>query len=423
MKKKLSAEEEENENNKWIQGKMKKTRKKPFTIEKTRGVYDMSSKIRGWCLIFSNHVFKHLNKLVGYERDKDNFEGVFNDLGFNVKIFEKVTADEIKSNIQRYANKSASDGSHPTNALVVVILSHGSGDYLCGVNYSETNPGDKISVDEVMDIVSNRNCPHLIGKPKIFVLQACRGSKIDFGISKDLSVKVKNEDIKPTPMATTLRSGKKFHHDELDEIISTLPSVVEDMMVFYATSPDHTSYVPLTGSIFGVQLCVHLKRYAWQRDLHDIMLSVSNALRSKDITIDDKNCGKQVLEIKYISPTKKLYFNPGYFKSNSLSSAPSTSASSTSVASTSAASTSAASTFTVNVHLTENLALSDQSNGNILIDENAEPDRKRKPMASRNWPIYKGITLGKGQTKLDKYFKKQKTSDSNHPLASAVKHH
>ncbi|KAG4065253.1 hypothetical protein HA402_012695 [Bradysia odoriphaga] len=325
MRKILSPEEEENENNRWLMGKMRKTRKRPFTIEKTRGVYDMSSETRGWCLIFSNHVFKYLEKLLGYERDKEYFEIVFTDLGFRVKIFEKVTAEEMKSNIQKYANMSASDGLQPTNAFVVVILSHGGENYLCGVNFSEKDRSDKISVTEIIDILSNQNCPHLIGKPKIICLQACRGNKFDLGLNNDFPSKNKHQDINPTPTATTLRSGKKLHYDEMDDKIRILPSVVEDMMISYATTLNYASYVPLTGSIFGVQLCVHLKRYAWNRDLHDIMLSVSNALRSKDIIIDEKISGKQVLEINYISPTKKLYFNPGYFKSNVSSTSASTS--------------------------------------------------------------------------------------------------
>lgn len=417
VKRKLSAEEEENEDNKWIQSKMKKTRKRPFTIEKTRGVYDMSSQIRGWCLIFSNHVFNHLDNLVGYERDKENFEGVFTDLAFNVKVFEKVTAQDIKSNIQRYANTSASDGLYPTNALAVVILSHGNADYLFGVNFSASDKSDKISVDEIMDMLSNENCPHLIGKPKIICLQACRGNKTDFGLKRDAPPQIEPQDSKRTPTAGTLRSGKKTSYDEQDELITTLPSVVEDMIVCYATSPNHASYVPLTGSIFGVKLCVYLKRYAWQRDLFDIMVSVNNAIRSKHITVDSKNRGKQVLEMKHLSPTNKLYFNPGYVKSSiAIPAAP-----------TSMPSTSAASASNNNVKCEEvgkKTTLSDQPNENVVNDENAEPNRQseRKRETSRKKPnrSEKG-SLGKGQTKIEKYFKKQKTSDSNHVLTSDAK--
>lgn len=246
MKKVLSAEEEEEVNNKWIQGKMRKTKKKPFTIAKTRGVYDMSSPVRGWCLIFSNHTFNDLDKLLGYVRDQDNFEQVFSELDFNVKIFENVKAEDIKHNMEKYANISASDGLHPTNALVVVVLSHGSGNYLCGVDYSRTEQNDKISVEEITDIVSNQNCPHLIGKPKIFFLQACRGSKHDHGLNILSTKTMNNQNQKPIPVATTLRSGKRLY-DQMDDTISTLPSVGEEIMIFYATSSNFASYVPLTG--------------------------------------------------------------------------------------------------------------------------------------------------------------------------------
>lgn len=393
MKKEISVEEEEERNNKWIQGKMRNTRKRPFTIAKTRGVYDMSSKCRGWCLIFSNHVFKELDKLLGYERDKENFEQVFSELGFKAKVFEKVTAKEIKQNIEKYANLSASDDLHPTNALAVVILSHGSGNFLCGVSYGVNEPTDKISVDEITDIVSNQNCPLLVGKPKIFILQACRGNKHDSGLNALPEKVMNNQNNKPTPTATTLRSGRELYNDEN---IGILPSVGEEIMIFYATSSNYASYVPLTGSLFGVQLCVELKRHAWNRDLYDIMLSVNNALRKKDIAIGNKQTVKQVLEISFTSPTKKLYFNPGYFKSSGAST----------------------SEVNINADVPKNVVLYDQPNGSVSNAENLEPVRKRlkREVAPRISSNKREIKLAKGQTKIEKYFRKQKTPDSHFDL-------
>lgn len=394
----MSPEEEEEQNNKWIQSKMRKTRKKPFTIEKTRGVYDMSSPVRGWCLIFSNHVFSdpNLGKLLGYERDKENFEKVFSELGFVTKVFEKVTAEEIKQIIQEHANRSASDCLYPTNALAVVILTHGNTNYLCGFNYKSNNnpdqPNDKIGVTELMDIFSNQNCPHLVGKPKIVFLQACRGAKFDFGL--DAPSAIIGDNKVATPIACTLRSGKRLYN-EMDETIAKLPSVGEEIMIFYATPSNYASYVPLTGSLFGVQLCVELKKWAWKRDLNDIMLSVNNALRRKEIATMDKKSAKQVLEIYLRSPTRKLYFNPGYYKHNTL---PSTSTSTLTEPSTSI----------VNVESNNVINVQDEGNGSSNKEnigatngENGEPSRKQRKKSG----VFK---LVKGQTFIDGYFRKTK---------------
>ena len=37
-------------------------------------------------------------------------------------------------------------------------------------------------------------CPKLKGKPKFFLIQACRGDDVDFGLSPDISTVLKLED-------------------------------------------------------------------------------------------------------------------------------------------------------------------------------------------------------------------------------------
>lgn len=304
----ITNEMQDDMDREYLNTKMRNTRKKPYTIEKTPRVYDMSSPIRGWCLIFSNHVFNNLGKLIGYEVDKDNFSEVFKELHFEIKVYTKVTANEIKSAIKEHANKSASDGIHPTNAITVVILSHGNENFLCGYNYDPKCPKnrhDKITIDEIKDLFSNKNCPHLIDKPKLFFLQACRGDSQDDGLNSSI---VKNHE-NIADVATTLRSGRRIN----SESDFSLPSVAEDMIICYATLPNYRSFVTSNGSIFGIKLCVELKRWAWHRDLHEIISSANSAIRKKDIPTPS-GIAKQVIHLHYTSPNKRLFFNPGYYK-------------------------------------------------------------------------------------------------------------
>ena len=58
------------------------------------------------------------------------------------------------------------------NAFIFVILSHGDDGYiLC-------RDGDKMHLETLYQQFDGKHCKHLIGKPKIFIVQACRGGKI-----------------------------------------------------------------------------------------------------------------------------------------------------------------------------------------------------------------------------------------------------
>lgn len=58
------------------------------------------------------------------------------------------------------------------HSAVVVILTHGNRDILYGTD-NQTVP-----VENIVACLGNANCPNLIGKPKIFIIQACRGGTV-----------------------------------------------------------------------------------------------------------------------------------------------------------------------------------------------------------------------------------------------------
>lgn len=56
-----------------------------------------------------------------------------------------------------------------SNCSVVCLLSHGEEGYVFGTD------GKKIPLDEIFMMFDNTQCRGLIGKPKVFFIQACRG--------------------------------------------------------------------------------------------------------------------------------------------------------------------------------------------------------------------------------------------------------
>ena len=64
-----------------------------------------------------------------------------------------------------------------SDACIVCLLSHGEEGYLFGTDGMKTN------LDDIFVLFDNKSCKSLINKPKIFIIQACRGGKyIEFNI-------------------------------------------------------------------------------------------------------------------------------------------------------------------------------------------------------------------------------------------------
>ena len=107
-----------------------------------------------------------LSELKGGEVDENKLKKLFNDLGFTVMVHRNLTAEKMKSTAEGY--------SHMTHSGVfyLIILSHGGeGDVVYGTD------GKKVDVHQLKEFFYAKNCPSLAHIPKIFLIDACRGSR------------------------------------------------------------------------------------------------------------------------------------------------------------------------------------------------------------------------------------------------------
>ena len=110
--------------------------------------------------------------------DVGNLQTCFKRLGF------RHTDDDCKANLKAYEMwdlfRTWAQGSDYTevDCVVIAILTHGlSGDRLLGVD------GEYVTLDSLLSFFDGDHCsPTLAGKPKMFIIEACRGEKIDKGI-------------------------------------------------------------------------------------------------------------------------------------------------------------------------------------------------------------------------------------------------
>ncbi|KAJ0050227.1 hypothetical protein NL108_014308, partial [Boleophthalmus pectinirostris] len=115
-----------------------------------------------------------MNTRNGTDVDANAVMKIFHNLGYKLIIGTDLTVEEIKKKL-----KSVSQEDHSNCAsFVCVILSHGDEGVIFGTDGCE-------KLDVLTRYFKGHNCKSLIGKPKLFFIQACRGADFDGGIETD----------------------------------------------------------------------------------------------------------------------------------------------------------------------------------------------------------------------------------------------
>ncbi|VTJ74386.1 Hypothetical predicted protein, partial [Marmota monax] len=61
-----------------------------------------------------------------------------------------------------------------SDSTFLVFMSHGIFDAICGITHGDETQ-DVLPYDSIFQIFNNQNCSHLKDKPKVIIIQACRG--------------------------------------------------------------------------------------------------------------------------------------------------------------------------------------------------------------------------------------------------------
>ena len=85
-----------------------------------------------------------------------------------VCLFQDMTI-ELKSFAARPEHRTS-------DSTFLVLMSHGIRTGVCGKKYSEEVP-DVLKVNTIFQILNTWNCPSLKDKPKVIIIQACRGGE------------------------------------------------------------------------------------------------------------------------------------------------------------------------------------------------------------------------------------------------------
>ncbi|XP_023324909.1 caspase-14 [Eurytemora carolleeae] len=263
-------------------------------MDSNMAAYDMYRLPRGLAVIIDIEIYENdvQERRVGSHVDVKNLFQLFEGLSFEVELYQNLQLSQFHEVITEFrSNKQHLE----SDMAIVAILSHGKD----GIVYAAD--GQSIDMEGIYELFNNKNCPLLQGKPKFFIVQACRGDYPDQGVER--------ENERPAV-------AKKRRAAGLDRIPNT-PDVRgigrarptwEDMIIAYSTIPGYASLRDHERGTWFIQSLVEVfMSHAHNTELVDLLRMTSERLSH----FSNEQGEKQTCNVEMRHLYKRIYFNPG----------------------------------------------------------------------------------------------------------------
>uniref|UniRef100_A0A7G3A8V9 Putative caspase n=1 Tax=Lutzomyia longipalpis TaxID=7200 RepID=A0A7G3A8V9_LUTLO len=239
---------------------------KPIAPANNKNVYDVKDR-KGYAIIFNNEKFDGNTKdyRVGSRNDEKELQKTLGRFSIDVKVERDPSLGTIEKKVKEISKMDFRKKS----CLFVCILSHGNQ----GQTIFAKDKPYNLDKDIIEPIIRNAT---LIGKPKIFIVQACKGSAPSIGYAM--------MDANPV-QASSL----------------TKPSEA-DILILYSSYEGRVSYRMAVGSIFIQKLCTFINTHYMTKSLEEIMKETR-----RDI-IENSDPGLKQTPTMVSTLTKDFYF-------------------------------------------------------------------------------------------------------------------
>ncbi|XP_040892252.1 caspase-3a [Toxotes jaculatrix] len=238
--------------------------------------YSLNFPSIGQCIIINNKNFDRrtgMNQRNGTDVDAANVMKEFGKLGYKVKIYNDQTVEQMKQVLTAVSKEDHSCSA----SFICVLLSHGDEGVFFGTDGS-------IDLKYLTSLFRGDRCKSLVGKPKLFFIQACRGTDLDPGIETD----------NPGDGTTKI-------------------PVEADFLYAYSTAPGYYSWRnTMTGSWFIQSLCDMIRKYGKELELQHIMIRVNHkvAVEFESVSNSPGFHAKKQIPCIMSMLTKEMYFSP-----------------------------------------------------------------------------------------------------------------
>ncbi|XP_053535841.1 caspase-6 [Ictalurus punctatus] len=241
--------------------------------------YKMDHKRRGMALIFNHENFHGLKERRGTNKDRDKLTERFQGLGFEVNCHN----DKSKAEVLKEIRKAAAANHADADCFVCIFLTHGEEGKINAYD-------DKIKIKEITDYFRGDQCNSLVGKPKIFIFQACAGDKYEDAV-------------------TGMMAGDSDDEEEVEEAanIYTIPAGA-DFLMCYSVAEGFYSFRDINSGSFYIQdLCETVQQYGSTMEFTELLTLVN--LKVSRRTASGQNFkNKKQMPCFTSMLTKKVYF-------------------------------------------------------------------------------------------------------------------
>lgn len=245
--------------------------------------YKMDHAKRGVCLIINNTKFEKNTKMSdrkGSDIDASNLYRVFKDLKFDVDLQNNQTITQMFRLVEKISKQDHSN----CDCFVMVILSHGDEGIVYGTD-------GFIKMDSLIAPLKANGCRSLVGKPKLFFIQACRGTQFDEGVDVADAV-----------------PGEQTQKD--DERVHKIP-VEADFLYAYSSPAGHYSFRHNTKGSWFVQAVTRVfEEEGTKKEIMQLLTRVNRTVAEEfeSRAKNPEHSGKKQIPSIVSMLTRELYF-------------------------------------------------------------------------------------------------------------------
>uniref|UniRef100_A0A3P8R0I7 Uncharacterized protein n=1 Tax=Astatotilapia calliptera TaxID=8154 RepID=A0A3P8R0I7_ASTCA len=209
----------------------------------------------------------------GAEKDDRVMFNLLQSLGYQVQIDDALTQFSQHKKLTQ------------TDSVFVTIMSHGDMGIISGTD------SKAFKTEEIFQHLNAKNCPALVNKPKIIIIQACRGAERG-SVDLPLQQPVHTDNIRA--LSENFTRAVRVH-------------IEKDFICFHSSTPHTVSYRSTSGSFFIQTLADVFNKWSHEYDIEELFRKVMQHFESSSSDY------LQMPTKERNTLTKRFYLFPGQF--------------------------------------------------------------------------------------------------------------